>query len=168
MNCVQWLHRFRSRDLLPTLCLCTEVPLGLLSEKGATCKFDTGEHPSFISFGISIFGPVLNQWKLFLVVPRVPGKIHTSAPNKTRKQGHVSRLTPTSVVGSRKHCRPSAVASRTEPSVSFFFFFSLSLSLYTPGTQLTPVFDRKIPYFGCLVVQNRGHSGSRYIYIYKL
>ena len=29
-----------------------------------------------------------------------------------------------------------------------------------------PCFDRKRPYFGWLVVQNRGHSGSRYIYIY--
>ena len=28
-----------------------------------------------------------------------------------------------------------------------------------------PCFDRKRPYFGWLVVQNRGHSGSRYIYI---
>ena len=36
-------------------------------------------------------------------------------------------------------------------------------------TTLNPVklcFDTKRPYFGWLVVQNRGHSGSRYIYVY--
>ena len=31
-----------------------------------------------------------------------------------------------------------------------------------------PCFDRKRPYFGWLVVQNRGHSGSRYIYQVKI
>ena len=42
-------------------------------------------------------------------------------------------------------------------------FFYIYIYTWNPTD---PCFDRKRPYFGWLVVQNRGHSGSRYIYIY--